>query len=236
MAATRILRRIQSQAGDFYGTTQGNSSQYAGTIYKIEKSGRYSVLHVFSTTDGRFPISPLVQAADGYFYGTTNYGGQYGLGTIFRISSAGDFKLLYQFDGTRGKNPSGPLIQATDGNFYGVTADGGMLGFGIVFKMTPGGTVTVFYDFASGSSGSGTDGLQPEGGLVEASDGNFYGTLMAGGAYRTGTLYRLTPAAIFTKLHDFRIEIVSLPQCTLFSTPAETATRSPPTAGRISAG
>jgi uncharacterized repeat protein (TIGR03803 family) len=202
---------IQSEAGDFYGTAAGSAKAYAGTVYKIAKSGKYSVLHLFTTTDGSGPVAPLVQGTDGYFYGTTGAGGQYGMGTIFRISSTGDFKVLYQFDGTKGKIPEGALIQASDGNFYGVTVEGGTLNQGVAFKMTPGGTVTVLYDFSL----TAADGNEPVGGLIQATDGNFYGTLTFGGAGTEGSLYRLTPAGVFTKLHDFRTQTGSYPQSTL---------------------
>jgi uncharacterized repeat protein (TIGR03803 family) len=202
---------IQSQAGDWYGTTAGSASNYAGTVYKIDKTGKYSVLHLFTTTDGRGPVFPLVQGTDGYFYGMTVAGGQHGLGTIFRISSAGDFKVLYHFDGTKGTSPDGPLIQGSDGNFYGVTVQGGSLNQGVAFKMTPAGTVTVFYDFSL----TAVDGNEPEGGMVQGSDGNFYGTLTSGGAGSEGAIYRLTPAGVFTKLHDFRTQTGSFPQSTL---------------------
>ena len=202
---------IQSQAGDFYGTTAGSAKAYAGTVYKIDKSGKYSVLHLFTTTDGSGPVAPLVQGSNGFFYGTTVGGGQYGWGTIFRITSTGDFKVLYQFDGTKGKIPEGALIQASDGNFYGVTVEGGSLNQGVAFKMTPGGNVSVLHDFSL----TAADGNEPVGGLVQANDGNFYGTLMSGGAGTEGSIYRLTPAGVFTKLHDFRTQTGSFPQSTL---------------------
>jgi uncharacterized repeat protein (TIGR03803 family) len=202
---------IQSEAGDFYGTTAGSASHYAGTVYKIAKSGKYSVLHLFTTADGSGPAAALVQGSDGYFYGTTVAGGQYGMGTIFRISSTGDFKVLYSFDGTHGKTPDAPLIQASDGNFYGVTVEGGTLNDGVAFKMTPAGTVTVLYDFSL----TGPDGNEPVGGLVQGTDGNFYGTLLFGGAGTYGSIYRLTPEGVFTKLHDFRGQTGAYPQSTL---------------------
>ena len=202
---------IQSEAGDFYGTTGGSASHYAGTVYKIAKSGEYSVLHLFTTTDGAGAWAPLVEGNDGYFYGTTVAGGQFGVGTIFRISSTGAFEVLYNFDGTHGGRPYAPLIQASDGNFYGVTSEGGTLNDGVAFKMTPAGFVTVLYDFSL----TGADGYEPYGGLVQATDGNFYGTLMFGGAGTRGSLYRLTPAGVFTKLHDFRTQSGSYPESTL---------------------
>jgi uncharacterized repeat protein (TIGR03803 family) len=75
--------------------------------------------------------------------------------------------------------------------------------------MTPSGTLTVFYSFAGG-----LDGSQPEGGLVEATDGNFYGILSGGGVALGGTLYRLTPTGVFTKLHDFPQQSGVFPQST----------------------
>jgi uncharacterized repeat protein (TIGR03803 family) len=202
---------IQSSTGDFYGTTNGASTQYAGTIYKITATGHYSVLHVFSTTDGSRPAAPLVEGSDGNLYGTTGSAGQYGYGTIFRISPTGDFESLYSFDGTYGEYPIGPLIQASDGNFYGIAAVGGAQNAGDVFKMTPDGTVTVLYDFPANGSG----GTQPGGGLVEATDGNFYGTFTNGGAGGQGTVYRLTKAGVFTDVHDFYFGSGATPQCTL---------------------
>jgi uncharacterized repeat protein (TIGR03803 family) len=201
---------IQGADGAFYGTTAGASSAYAGTVYKIDPSGRYSVLHLFSTTDGRAPINSLVQGTDLNFYGTTLSGGLNGMGTFFRISSTGDFSVLYNFDSTDGGSPVGPLIQASDGNFYGATSNGDPTNNGAVLKMTPSGTVAVLYKFAGGQ-----DGSQPGGGLIEATDGNFYGTLTQEGAAGGGTLYRLTPAGIFTKLHDFRIQTGYFPQNTV---------------------
>ncbi len=199
---------IQGADGAFYGTTVGASSAFAGTVYKIDTSERYSVLHLFTTTDGRGPGSPLVQGADLNFYGTTGGGGTNGLGTFFRISSTGNFAVLHDFDSTDGGG-TGPLIQASDGNFYGVTFQGGTTNTGAVLKITPSGTVTILYSFAGGQ-----DGTQPAGGLVEATDGNFYGVLAMGGAAGGGTLYRLTPAGVFTKLHDFRVASGIYPQST----------------------
>jgi uncharacterized repeat protein (TIGR03803 family) len=199
---------IQGTDGAFYGTTGGASSAYAGTVYKIDTSERYSILHLFTTTDGRGPDGPLVQGTDLNFYGTTSSGGQNGLGTFFRISSTGNFSVLHDFDSTDGGSPGG-LIQASDGNFYGTTSGVAITDNGAVLKITPTGTVTVFYSFAGGQ-----DGSQPGGGLVEATDGNFYGTLTQEGAAGGGTLYRLTPAGVFTKLHDFRVETGMYPQNT----------------------
>ena len=192
---------IQSMAGDFYGTTSGqytyNAAVNNGTVYKIAKSGVYSVLHTFTGSDGVSPVGPLVQAGNGSFYGTTQNGGAYGQGTVFRINSDGSFKVLHNFNTTDGSQPDGPLIQASDGNLYGLAQGGGSGNSGVAFKITPGGTFTVLHAF------NGGDGAYPMGGLVQATDGNFYGTLYSGGSGDWGTMFRLTPSGVFTKLHDF---------------------------------
>ncbi len=186
---------IQGADGAFYGTTQGASAAYAGTVYKIDTSGRYSVLHLFTTTDGRGPSSyPLVQGTDLNFYGTTVSGGANGLGTFFRISSTGNFAVLHDFDSTDG---FGINLLGSDGNFYGI--GGGTTGNGAIVKVTPTGTITAIYRFAGGPQGS-----EPQG-LVEATDGNFYGVLNQGGVSGGGSIYRVTPAGVFTKLHDFYV-------------------------------
>lgn len=198
---------LQGTDGAFYGTTEGASSAYAGTVYKIDTSDRYSVMHLFTTTDGRGP-SPLVQGADLNFYGTTSAGGQNGLGTFFRISSTGEFTVLHHFSSADGGSV-GLLIQASDGNFYGTIYENGASNNGAIVKITSTGTVTTFYSFAGGQ-----DGSQPQGGLLQATDGNFYGTLNQEGANGGGTLYRVTPDGVFTKLHDFSVETGWYPQNT----------------------
>ena len=117
-----------------------------------------------------------MQAADGDFYGTTQSGGY---GTAFKITAGGTLTTLHRFDSTDGAQPSAGLVQATDGNFYGTTRTGGngncTFGCGTIFKITAGGTLSTFHSF------DGTDGLYPEASLVQATDGNFYGTTVDGG-------------------------------------------------------
>jgi uncharacterized repeat protein (TIGR03803 family) len=187
---------IQSIEGDFYGNT-GGGSNYA-SVYRITKSGDFTLLHTFTNGQGRAPYGPLVQGTDDYFYGTMNAGGPTDHGTIFRISSTGDFKVLVNFDGTNGGGPMSGLIQASDGNFYGVTFNGGPQDTGTLFRMTPLGTVTVLHTFTNGS-----EGAWPGNGLVQATDGYLYGTTTGRGKYGNGVLFRATLAGDLTVLHNF---------------------------------
>jgi uncharacterized repeat protein (TIGR03803 family) len=167
-----------------------------------------TVLHAFAGgTDGASPSAALIQAADGNFYGTTPTGGAAGLGTVFQMTPGSPWTVtvLHAFaGGTDGASPSSALIQAADGNFYGTTSTGGAAGLGTVFQMTPGSpwTVTVLHTFAGG-----TDGASPLSTLIQATDGNFYGTTSASGNCRfegkCGTAFTMTPAGTVTILHVF---------------------------------
>ncbi len=159
----------------------------------------------FNGTDGASPTSIPIQGSDGNFYGTTYQGGASnicagGCGTVFKMTPGGMLTMLYSFCSqgvcTDGAEPVGDLVQGTDGNFYGTTSVGGAndnngVGVGTVFKITAGGTLTTLYSF--GSQPNFADGADPVAGLVQASDGNFYGTTAGGGANGWGTVFKITP-------------------------------------------
>jgi uncharacterized repeat protein (TIGR03803 family) len=201
---------MQASNGDLYGTTVGGgvyggtSYNNAGTIFKISPGGEFATLYSFcaqvnadgNCTDGSDPSSVLVQASNGNIYGTTGAGGANGFGTIFEITTNGTFKFktLYTFcsqsgcaDGGYGADQFAPkpgLIQATDGNLYGTTSyyganSGDTIGYGTIFEFTPGGTLTTLYSFCSESDCA--DGGRPYGGLVQDTNGVFYGTTSVGG-------------------------------------------------------
>jgi uncharacterized repeat protein (TIGR03803 family) len=249
---------IQASDGDFYGTTRNGGSYSMGTVFKINAAGVKTALHSFGNGDGGAnSIAAVIQASDGNFYGTTYYGGAFGEGTVFKISAAGDQTTLYSFaGGTDGANPAAALIQGTDGhlygttyygggvadcgtvfritlagvetvlhafsggaegayvdvglvqgsdgNFYGVTAGGGTGDVGTVFAITPAGDATVLYSFAGGEDGSNpADGATPSSRLIEARDGNFYGTTFIGGTNEVGTIFRISPAGDYSVVHSF---------------------------------
>ena len=196
---------IQATDGDFYGTTYDGGADFVGTVFRLTPTGTFSVLHAFAGgSDGRAPTSALIQATDGNFYGTTNLGGPSDAGTVFRMTSGGAVTVLHAFaSGSDGQDPSSALIQATDGNFYGTMPSGGdgacEDGCGTVFKMTPGGTVTILHAFAGGS-----DGRFPFSALIQATDGNLYGTAKLGGPWDAGTVFQMSPSGTLTILHTFR--------------------------------
>jgi uncharacterized repeat protein (TIGR03803 family) len=192
---------IRGVDGNFYGTaTQGGSDGF-GTVYRITPSGTFTILHSFvDATDAASPKAPLVQGIDGNFYGTTEAGSPDNVGNVFKVTPTGTFKTLFDFEFTHGANPFAPLIQGSDGNFYGTAKVGGANGRGVVFKITPSGAITVLHSF----NGS-TDGAAPVGGLVQATDGNLYGTTsMATGTSGCGNIFRVSPSGSnFATLHAF---------------------------------
>ncbi len=194
---------VQGSDGQLYGTTrQGGGSANAsgwgaGTLFRMDLAGTIIVLSPLDGTNFTGSMFGLVQGLDGNFYGTglggTNYGPM-GLpfGKVFRATPEGVLTTVASFNGTNGATPRG-LMLARDGNFYGLTGLGGTNydgswdgSYGTIFQLTPDGKLTTLVSF------DGTNGNNPFGGLVQASDGNLYGMTMWGGAYGDGLVFRLS--------------------------------------------
>lgn len=200
---------IEGADGNYYGTTVDAGAGF-GTVFKMTASGTLTTLHSFSGTDGAFPFGGLVQATNRNFYGTTSDGGDYtdcsdGCGTVFEITPGGTLTTLHMFNNADGFNPYDALVQGSNGNFYGTTFAGGtgtncFIGCGTIFEITPSGTLTTLYNF------NGTDGGNPLASLIQATDGNFYGTT-SGNSVTTGaavgTIFEITPGGTLTTLHNF---------------------------------
>jgi uncharacterized repeat protein (TIGR03803 family) len=172
-----------STDGSFYGTTAYGGVSNLGTVFRFSPNGGFENLYSFKGPDGAIPIfAGLVLGRDGNFYGTTSLGGASNTGTVFRITASGTLTTLYSFTGgSDGANPEASLVQGSDGNFYGTAYQGGntnftlyVPGYGTLFQITPTGSLTTVHLF------NGDDGLQPAAGLVQGSDGSFYGTTVGG--------------------------------------------------------
>ena len=188
---------VSAKDGNLYGTTQIGGANGDGTVFKLTPSGTLTYLYSFKGSDGANPAAPLVQGSDGNLYGSTVFGGSNGAGVIFKISTAGQLTALHNFNFTDGSGPIGGLVQGLNGSFYGTTYQGGVNNQGTAFRLNSAGTYTLIHSFAAA-----TDGLSPETAMVQATDGNFYGTT---NPYldTCDSIYKITPNGVFSIVYQF---------------------------------
>lgn len=207
---------VQAANGNFYGTTPyGGGPNGYGTVFQITAAGKLTTLYSFcsdpSCPDGGIPFGNLIQGPNGALYGTS-YGGDANRGNIFKITTAGKLTVLHSFcslaNCADGDEPYDGLTLASNGKFYGTTSQGGAYptlcsgnGCGTVFQMTATGALTTLYNFCS--KAGCPDGYTPTSGLIQASDGNLYGTVPFGGKNGYGLIYKITTAGKLTGLFNF---------------------------------
>jgi len=168
----------------------------------------FTTLVIFNGSNGSSPELPPVQGVDGNLYGVTAFG--VSQGSFYRMTPEGVLTTLHNFclqiTCLDGALPQGGLIQDAAGNFYGTTLNGGANSGGTAFKITLQGEFTTLFNFCSQITCA--DGTSPNG-LLLATDGNFYGTTMRGGANAVGTIFKMTPQGVLTTLYNF----CSQPNC-----------------------
>jgi uncharacterized repeat protein (TIGR03803 family) len=215
---------IQGKDGFLYGTTPHGGATGTGTVFRISMKGDFTNLFSFDPGaigfNGATPFGGLLQGSDGHLWGTTTQGGTNprchvarGCGTVFTLPVDGSYvPAWFSFSDATGVEPFGTLLQARDGSLYGTTSAGGAmadcggLGCGTIFRFTADrGIEAIAHRFKPGQ------GAFVWGGLMQATDGNLYGTAYQGGNQDAcadidgcGTLFRLTPAGGFKVLHVFQ--------------------------------
>ena len=191
---------IRDSAGNLYGTTEYGGSSNVGTVFKLDSTGKETVLYSFSGgSDGKYPAGGLVRDAEGNLYGTTGNGGTNGNGVVFKVDPAGAETVLHRFTGVPdGQYPFSTLIRDANGYLYGTTTFGGASGQGAVFKVSPDGKEKVLYSFTGGA-----DGRYPGTGALAYAGGTFYGVANNGGAYGLGVVYKLDSTGKETVLYSF---------------------------------
>ncbi|HVM50176.1 MAG TPA: choice-of-anchor tandem repeat GloVer-containing protein [Candidatus Acidoferrum sp.] len=185
--------------GSLYGGTYDGGSSSYGTIFRMTTNGVTTVLAALNyTSSGGFAVAGLAEAADGNFYGPTLEGGLSGYGTLFRVTPGNAFLTLHSFNGVNASYSSSKFIQGSDGYLYGTSEDGGTNGnWGTVYRATTAGVVTLLASFDYTSGGT------PMAGLVQDSDGTFYGTTYYGGTNGAGTVFKMTADGTITSLYSF---------------------------------
>jgi uncharacterized repeat protein (TIGR03803 family) len=198
--------------GNYYGTTSAGGPVDAGTFFVITPGGTLTTLYTFTGgDDGANPYGSLIQTLDGNFYGTAWDGGANQFGTVFTFTPNGTLTTLHAFDNTDGSYPYAGLVQGNGGDFYGVTEEGGTNSYGTVFKINPSGKLTTLYSFSGG-----VDGDTPISTLIQATDGNFYGTASYAGLYPNfGTVFEITRTGELTTLFNFDSKDGSYPYAAL---------------------
>jgi uncharacterized repeat protein (TIGR03803 family) len=193
---------IEGADGSFYGIT-GGSDPIHPTVYKFTAPNTLTTIYAFP--DFGLIAAPLLQTSDGALYAVDFLGGTYGCGVVVKLSPTGVLKATHSFGETAcvGKNPDKPvgaLIQGADGSVYGTDSGGGTSNDGAIFKLdAQTGQLTVLYSFGSITN----DGIGPAAGLVEGTDGNFYGNTTGGGAAGAGTIFKIAPSGTYTQLYSF---------------------------------
>jgi uncharacterized repeat protein (TIGR03803 family) len=211
-----VLGLALATSGDLYGFTEGGGANTNGTFFRVTPSGTLATLNSFCTQvgcpSGEY-LNSLLRATNGGFYFTTQFGGigakgASGQGAVYKITPEGTYTQLYSFctdasDGCpNGAIPYAGVTQATNGDLYGTTAEGGNDDVdGTVFKITPSGTLTTLYSFCAQSGCP--DGRGSPYTLIQATDGNLYGTSTSGGANNGGTVFKITPGGKLTTLYSF---------------------------------
>ena len=199
---------MQTSNGKLYGMTTYGGSNGIGVIFSFDiSSSTITKLKDFDGTNGSGIYGDLIQANDGKLYGMTANGGSANYGVIFSFDlSTSTYTKLKDFDGTTdGRAPYGSLKKASDGKLYGMTSRGGIKGYGVIFSYDPAtSTYTKLKDFDD------INGAAPNGSLMQASNGKFYGLTTRGGprggnnSSGFGVIFSFDPSSsTYTKLKDF---------------------------------
>jgi uncharacterized repeat protein (TIGR03803 family) len=201
---------VQDAAGNFYGTAEGGGTGSncrvgripgCGVVFKLDSTGKETVLHSFNFPEGEFPRTSLVLDAAGDLYGTTLLGGDANCncGTVFKLDPAGKLTVLHAFKGTDDGGIPSAVVRDAAGNLYGASDLGGSdpCRCGVVFKIDTTGKLTALYSFTGKA-----DGGYPQQALVLDGTGNLYGATSTFGL-NYGTLFELDTSGKLTVLYSF---------------------------------
>ena len=199
---------IRGSDGALYGTTLAGGGNNAGTVFKLNTDGTgYSILRSFTGTngDGAYPSAGLLQGTGNVLYGTTAFGGAGMAGTVFKLNPNGTgYTNIHSFIGSDGEDPCAALIQGTDGLLYGTTYYGGgdnQTPNGTAFKLKTDGTG---FQLLASFDGFFSDGGNPQGSLLQWTDGTLYGTVVVGANNFDGAVFNVNTNGLgFNLVYNF---------------------------------
>ncbi len=193
---------ILDSDGNIYGVTV--SGGVSGALFEVSAASMVTIPHSFTGAAGGTEPDGLTLTSSGETYGTTSNGGPNNFGTVYKMNAEGKETVLYSFKGGNdGALPSGPLAIDSAGNVYGTTVRGGTANVGTAFRVTSTGGETVLHSFSGGS-----DGGDPQGGLILSPSGVLYGTTITGGSgslngLQNGVVFAMSTSGEETVLHSF---------------------------------
>ncbi len=186
---------LQVGNGVFYGVTLDGGTFGSGTVFRVTSNADYMKLHSFEVADmGTAPTAALVDGGDGKLYGTTS-------SNVFSVATDGTVANVYKFAQGEGAGAASSLVLGNDGKLYGTTSAGGQHSLGTLYRITTSGAYALLHSFAN----DGTDGYGPQGALIQAGDGSFYGTTVSGGRIGVGTVFRLATDGTVATIYDFAV-------------------------------
>ena len=193
---------IQASNGKLYGMSNSGGANSGGVLFEYDDSANtYAKLYDLNSANGDYPDGSLIQASNGKLYGMTQYGGLTNNGVILEYDIIGNVytaKINFN-DVPNGTYPFGSLCKASNGKYYGLTDQGGANNNGVLFEYDDStNTYTKKFDFG------GANGANPQGSVIQASNGKLYGMTYAGGVNGYGVLFEYDDSTnTCTKKYDF---------------------------------
>jgi uncharacterized repeat protein (TIGR03803 family) len=186
------ISQLTAQSPHFFGVTTDGGSNGTGTIYRTDTNGtNLSIIDTFDIQqNGQNPYNQELLEVNGKMYGVTNSGGSNGVGVFFEFDPAsGLYTVRHDFNDSTGKHPQCYLLLGTNGKIYGTAIEGGVNNTGTIFEYN---TTTNVLVRKQSMGASIVTGRKPNGKMVEASLGVFYGVCQAGGGKNSGTIFKYT--------------------------------------------
>ncbi len=192
--------------GLLYGVTQFGGENNQGSIYSFDPEAEdYIVIYHLnaSTTDGRYPLSTLIETTDGDFIGTCSEGGSNGNGSVFKVSTDGTYEVLQSLiSSVHGSFPKSGLTTPDAEIFFGACEFGGDFGFGTLYSIDTDGNFAILHDFEYAQ-----DGSNPLGRPSLNSSGEIVSLASNGGTNNFGTVYTYNMDGTFSKVYDLSLPL-----------------------------